>query len=102
MFRASDLLLISKCDLLPVFEDFSPQRVQHYMHALASAAPMLQVMARREPAIDTWLQWLRGERAGLRHALNQGRSPRPGPPSAAPRRRQTPAQRYTTVTPSPS
>ena len=38
MFRASDLVLFSKADLLSVFDEFSPVRAEGHVRALANAA----------------------------------------------------------------
>lgn len=59
MFRAADLLLITKTDLLPVLEDFDPQRAEQALRQLANDAPVLHVATRKQVAIDSWLDWLR-------------------------------------------
>lgn len=61
MFRAADLVLLTKSDLLEVLEDFDPQQAEHYIRQLASEAPVLQLAARRNIDIDSWLDWLRDE-----------------------------------------
>jgi hydrogenase nickel incorporation protein HypB len=61
MFRAADLVLLTKTDLLPVLDDFSPDKAEHYLRQLASDAPMLSLAARREVEIGPWLEWLRSE-----------------------------------------
>ena len=61
MFRAADVILISKTDLLAVLDDFAPQKAEHYIRELASHAPVLQVASRRAPDLDRWLQWLEVE-----------------------------------------
>lgn len=61
MFRAADLVLLSKTDLLPVLDDFEPQRAAAHLRALASAAPLFQISAARGIGLDAWLQWLRDE-----------------------------------------
>ena len=59
MFRACDLVLLSKADLLPVLDDFSPTRAEACLRALATQAPFLSVSARGEPGPAAWLTWLR-------------------------------------------
>lgn len=66
MFRAADLVVITKSDLLQVLDDFDPQYAATCLRQLASAAPLLQVSARSGAGIDTWLDWVRGELAGVR------------------------------------
>ncbi|MGB5775641.1 MAG: hydrogenase nickel incorporation protein HypB, partial [Sedimenticolaceae bacterium] len=41
MFRAADLMLISKSDLLGVLDDFVPEKAERHLRELASAAPVL-------------------------------------------------------------
>jgi len=61
MFRAADVMLLSKIDLLPFLDDFSPQRATHAMQHLANPAPVLQISAKTQEGLDTWLDWLRQE-----------------------------------------
>ena len=58
MFRASDLVLISKSDLLPVLDDFDPVYAESCLRQLANEAPLLQVSARKGDGMDAWLDWL--------------------------------------------
>ena len=51
MFRAADLLLITKTDLLPVLDDFSA---------------VFELSARKHIGLASWLQWLRGELSAQR------------------------------------
>jgi len=60
MFRKSDLVLITKSDLLDHFDDFAPVNVEKALRGLASTAPVLRVAARRRPDLTPWLDWLRG------------------------------------------
>ncbi len=61
IFRAADLVLLTKSDLLNVFDDFDPQRAEQCLRNLASDVPMLALAARREVDIDAWLSWVREE-----------------------------------------
>ena len=45
IFRAADLVLLTKTDLLPVLDDFHPERAERYLRELASQAPIMQVSA---------------------------------------------------------
>ncbi len=58
MFRGASLVLVSKADLLPVFEEFSVAAVTGAMRALANPAPVLAVSARTGVGIDAWIEWL--------------------------------------------
>ena len=59
MFRKADVVLLSKADLLPVLDDFNPQRAEKYLRNLASAAPLIRTSTKSTDGIQTWLQWLR-------------------------------------------
>lgn len=58
MFRAADLVLLSKSDLLAVLDDFSPERAEGYVRALANDARVLSVSARKPDSLAAWLEWL--------------------------------------------
>jgi len=58
MFRTSDLVLISKCDLLPVLDDFSIDRAKNYLHDIASTAPVLELSAKDKSGVSEWLEWV--------------------------------------------
>jgi len=68
MFRASDLVLITKSDLLAVLDDFDPDYAENCLRQLASSAPLLELSARKGDGIDAWLDWLEAE-------LNRVRQP---------------------------
>jgi len=61
MFRKADLVMLSKADLLPVLDDFSPQRAEKYLRNLASAAPLIHTSAKSGSGMENWLTWLRDE-----------------------------------------
>jgi hydrogenase nickel incorporation protein HypB len=58
IFRASDLVVLSKTDLLPVLDDFDPSRASSALRALGVDVPMIHTAARRVTSIDAWLEWL--------------------------------------------
>ncbi len=66
MFRASDLVLFSKSDLLPVFDDFSPVRAEGFVRALANDADVFAVSARQPDLLAPWLDWLDARILSLR------------------------------------
>jgi hydrogenase nickel incorporation protein HypB len=66
IFRASDLVVLSKTDLLDVFDDFDPGRAARALRALGGEVPMISTAARRTPALSSWLGWLEREIAGRR------------------------------------
>jgi hydrogenase nickel incorporation protein HypB len=66
MFRAADLVIVSKSDLLPVLEDFDTSYAEDCLRRLASAAPLIEVSARKGDGMDAWLDWLRARRGEMR------------------------------------
>jgi hydrogenase nickel incorporation protein HypB len=77
MFRAADLVLLSKSDLLPVLDDFDPARAEHHLRHLASEAPVLLLGARKQLGMAAWLQWLRDELAAQRERVKHHQTLRP-------------------------
>jgi len=65
MFRAADLVLLSKSDLLPVLDDFRPDHARRHLQELASSAPVLELSAKSGAGMDAWLEWLTAEAAAL-------------------------------------
>lgn len=66
MFRAADLALLTKSDLLPLLDDFDPARAESSLRGLASRAPLLPLSAKTTDGLDAWLSWLRAELAAQR------------------------------------
>jgi hydrogenase nickel incorporation protein HypB len=66
MFRASDLVVLSKADLLGVLDDFDPERAAFALRALGRDTPMIQTAARRVQALAPWLNWLEEQLAEQR------------------------------------
>lgn len=77
MFRAADVMVISKADLLAVLDDFDPAAAERHLRNLASRAPVLQVSARKHRDIDAWLDWLRAEIAAQRERVARQETVRP-------------------------
>jgi hydrogenase nickel incorporation protein HypB len=59
MFRAADLMLLSKADLLQVLDDFSPDNARRHLQELANPAPVIELSAKTGDGLDEWLGWLR-------------------------------------------
>jgi hydrogenase nickel incorporation protein HypB len=66
MFRAADLVLLTKSDLLTVLDDFDPRYAEQCLRKLASEAPLLEVSARKGDGMTAWLDWLRERLAATR------------------------------------
>ena len=69
MFRAADLLLLTKTDLLPLLPEFDLARAEEGVRMLASAAPVLHLSCRSGAGIDAWCGWLEGELTRHREIL---------------------------------
>ena len=58
IFRASDLVLISKSDLLAVLDEFEPLRARQSLTSVAGNTPLLQLSAKSGDGFNLWLEWL--------------------------------------------
>ena len=67
MFRTSDLVLISKCDLLPVLDDFKPGNAKRYLRDIASPAPVVELSSKDKTGMPHWLDWV-GQQVVARRA----------------------------------
>jgi hydrogenase nickel incorporation protein HypB len=77
MFRASDLMLVSKSDLLAVLDDFLPEKAERHLRELASTAPVFTLSARNGEGMDAWLGWLRAEHTAAAGRVARGETLRP-------------------------
>jgi hydrogenase nickel incorporation protein HypB len=59
MFRAADVMLVTKSDLLAVLEDFTPRIAEQHFRNLANTAPVFSLSARTGSGLTDWLNWLR-------------------------------------------
>jgi hydrogenase nickel incorporation protein HypB len=75
MFRAADVVLLTKMDLAPVMEDFDPLRAEQAVRDLANAAPIMPLSARKAVNLGPWVAWLRSEVATIRSAQETAREP---------------------------
>ncbi len=73
MFRAADLVVIAKADLLPVLDDFDPEYATSCLRQLASQAPVMEVSARSGAGVNEWLGWVRDELETVRRATEPER-----------------------------
>ena len=58
MFRAADLVLVTKSDLLAVLDDFDPDEAQRCLRQLASSAPMFNLSAKTGDGMRSWVNWV--------------------------------------------
>ncbi len=71
MFRAADLVLLSKCDLLPLLDDFSTDNARRYLRELANPAEVLELSAKTGDGMTQWLDWVMDREARLEHRLGE-------------------------------
>lgn len=63
MFSVCDVVLINKCDTLPVFEDFDKDAVKQRIQKLNPNAEVFYVSAKTGEGFDEWADWIRRETA---------------------------------------
>jgi hydrogenase nickel incorporation protein HypB len=74
MFRATDLLLLTKADLLPVLPEFDSERAEASLRAVGSGAPVMRLSSRTGRGFDAWRAWLREKLARHRaRPMGEGR-----------------------------
>jgi hydrogenase nickel incorporation protein HypB len=100
MFRAADLMLLSKTDLLPYLAEFSPQKAEASLRNLASPAPVLHVSAKDGTGLEAWVDWLRATREEHRQSLDAGTTLLPGEHTDTHRTRDAAAPEIHFVAPS--
>ncbi len=77
IFRAADLVILTKADLLPVLDDFSPERAERNLRNLASSVPLFSLSVKSPSALAPWLQWLRDEAQTQRERVANGETSQP-------------------------
>ncbi|MDH5612818.1 MAG: hydrogenase nickel incorporation protein HypB [Gammaproteobacteria bacterium] len=58
MFRAADLVLISKSDLLPVLYDFKVDTAKKYLRDIASNSSVIEISSKDKSGMPSWLDWI--------------------------------------------
>lgn len=77
MFRASDLMLLTKTDLLDVLDDFDTAKAEHNLRQLASRAPVFELSARRGDSMANWFDWLNQQLEAQIARTKKGQSLKP-------------------------
>ncbi|MCU7834543.1 MAG: hydrogenase nickel incorporation protein HypB [gamma proteobacterium symbiont of Taylorina sp.] len=72
MFRASNLNLITKSDLLPFLDDFNVSHAEENIRNLANPAPVFQLSARKDQGMDQWINWLKQQLKHYQEHLARG------------------------------
>ena len=61
MFRATDLALITKIDLLPYIGEFSPDRARAALRQVGYSGETIELTSRGGAGFEAWLAWLERE-----------------------------------------
>lgn len=77
MFRAADLMLLTKTDLLAVLDDFDPTKAEQALRLVGSAAPVLHAAPRKGAGVAEWVSWVEGELIAQRARIEAGTTRRP-------------------------
>ncbi len=77
MFRAADLVMLTKTDLLAALDDFEPARALASLRQIGVRAPLLSLSARKGAGLEAWLRWLHDEMAAQRGRVARGETARP-------------------------
>lgn len=68
MFRGSDIILVSKTDLLPHFDDFRFDRAEAAVREIGCVSPVIGISVRSKGGLDPWIDWLDRQRLARRAA----------------------------------
>ncbi|MBT8443654.1 MAG: hydrogenase nickel incorporation protein HypB [Gammaproteobacteria bacterium] len=77
MFRAADLVLLTKMDLAPHLPDFRPRRARDYVRQLATPAHCLDLSASSGVGMQDWVDWVTDGLDMHRLDLGEGSNRRP-------------------------
>jgi len=77
MFRAADLLLITKADLLAVLDDFDTDKATENFRQLAKQDPVITVSSKKDSGMDEWINWLKSSLVEYREDLADGKTQQP-------------------------
>jgi hydrogenase nickel incorporation protein HypB len=77
MFRAADLALLTKTDLLPYITEFSVDRARAALRQVGFGGETIEVTNRGGPGFEAWLAWLDREIAAQRERTRRGETLRP-------------------------
>jgi hydrogenase nickel incorporation protein HypB len=58
IFRKSDHVLITKSDLLPLLDDFDPEKAGAALQQIAYNNPVTLISAKSDQGLERWLSWL--------------------------------------------
>ena len=81
MFRAADLVLLTKSDYLEMMDDFDTAKAERHVRELANPAEVLTLSVRRPESLQAWFDWLRA--ALKEHGAGATMKPRVQPDGVA-------------------
>jgi hydrogenase nickel incorporation protein HypB len=77
MFRAADMMMITKTDLLAVLDDFEIEKAETNLRNLASTAPVISLSSRKDLGMDAWIEWLDIQLEEQRQRVAHGETRKP-------------------------
>ena len=77
MFRAADLMLLTKADLLAVLDDFDPAKAETCLRNLANPAPVIALSAKTGDGLQDWVNWLEQAVSAQQNRIKTGTTRRP-------------------------
>lgn len=77
MFRAADLMLITKSDLLEVLDDFDSEKAQQHFRELAKKEPVVSLSSKTGDGFEQWIDWLHTQLTIRKEDIASGRSRKP-------------------------
>jgi len=77
MFRAADLMLLTKADLLAVLDDFDPAKAETCLRNLANQAPVIALSAKTGDGLRDWVNWLEQAVSAQQDRIKTGTTRRP-------------------------
>lgn len=72
MFRAADLVMLSKADLLDVMPEFDPGKARAALRDLGKDIPIMQVSSKTWLGVNEWVRWLKKALASRRRDIARG------------------------------
>lgn len=77
MFRAANLMLVTKADLLQVLDDFSVEKTTRHFRELAKSEKVLSLSSKSGEGMQDWINWLQDQLVEHRAALKNGETRHP-------------------------
>lgn len=74
MFRAANICILSKSDLLPHLDDFDFTKIPTHLRQLGSTAPVFMLSACQPHTLHDWIDWLRKTKVQHQQNIQQSRT----------------------------